>query len=174
LKAIAWPATVLIVGAVLRTKFRHAATDPDAHDEAMGAKSRESIYGASIRHSVAREGSGPKTPIALHAKPQHADAGLRGPAQPSRALLNAVSAGLPIPRSSVSRLRHASNRGGLAYAPNHIEPIDIFYEMSGRGERQSPEFFSHPRMAARYPAAAIGAALAEGRHFLDEKLRWNG
>ena len=25
----------------------------------------------------------------------------------------------------------------LAYAPNHIEPIDIFYEMSGRGERQS-------------------------------------
>jgi S-adenosylmethionine synthetase len=62
----------------------------------------------------------------------------------------------------------------LAYAPNHIEPIDIFYEMSGRGERQGPEFFSHPKMAARYPAAAIGAALAQGRHFFDETLRWNG
>jgi S-adenosylmethionine synthetase len=62
----------------------------------------------------------------------------------------------------------------LAYAPNHIEPIDIFYEMSGRGERQSPEFFSHPKMAVRYPATAIGAALAQGRHFVDEKLRWNG
>jgi S-adenosylmethionine synthetase len=62
----------------------------------------------------------------------------------------------------------------LAYAPNHIEPIDIFYEMSGRGERQNPEFFSHPKMAARYPATAIGAALAQGRHFFDETLRWNG
>lgn len=62
----------------------------------------------------------------------------------------------------------------LAYAPNHIEPIDIFYEMSGRGERQSPEFFSHPKMAARYPATVIGAALAQGRHFLDAELPWNG
>jgi len=41
----------------------------------------------------------------------------------------------------------------LSYAPNHIEPIDIFYRMSGKGERQSPEFFSHPKMAARYAAA---------------------
>ena len=56
----------------------------------------------------------------------------------------------------------------LAYAPNHAEPLDIFYEMSGQGERQSPEFFSHPEMAARYPATAIGAALAQGRHFFDE------
>ena len=62
----------------------------------------------------------------------------------------------------------------LAYAPNHTEPMDIFYEMTGRGERQSPEFFSHPKMAERYPATAIGAALAQGRHFFDETLRWNG
>ena len=41
-------------------------------------------------------------------------------------------------------------------------------------ERQSPEFFSHPNMAARYPATPIGAALAQGRHFVDVKLRWNG
>ena len=26
----------------------------------------------------------------------------------------------------------------LAYAPNHIEPIDVFYKMSGWGERQRP------------------------------------
>ena len=62
----------------------------------------------------------------------------------------------------------------LAYAPNHAGPIDIFYDMSGKGERQNPEFFSHPEMAARYPATAIGAALAQGRHFFDEALRWNG
>ncbi len=62
----------------------------------------------------------------------------------------------------------------LAYAANDIEPIDIFYKMSGRGERQVPEFFSHPRMAALYPAAAIDATLAHGRHFLDETLRGNG
>ena len=57
---------------------------------------------------------------------------------------------------------------------NHIEPIDVFYKMSGRGERQRFEFFSHPTMAARYPATVIGAELAQGRHFLDEQLRWNG
>ena len=62
----------------------------------------------------------------------------------------------------------------LAYAPNHAVPIDVFYEMSGKGERQNPEFFSHHEMAARYPATAIGVALAQGRHFLDEALRWNG
>jgi hypothetical protein len=56
---------------------------------------------------------------------------------------------------------------------NRAEPLDIFYEMSGKGERQRPEFFNHPEMAARYPATAIGAALAQGRHFFDA-LRWNG
>jgi hypothetical protein len=58
----------------------------------------------------------------------------------------------------------------LAYAPNHIDPIDIFYEMSGRGERQNPEFFSHPKMAARYPATTIGAAMAQGRHFVERNF----
>ena len=62
----------------------------------------------------------------------------------------------------------------LAYAPNHTEPMDIFYEMSGRGGRQSPEFFSHPKMAARYATDVIDATLAQGRHFVDETLRWNG
>ena len=62
----------------------------------------------------------------------------------------------------------------LAYAPNHAGPIDIFYDMSGKGERQNPEFFSHPEMASRYPATTISAALAQGRHFFDQSLRWNG
>ena len=52
--------------------------------------------------------------------------------------------------------------------------MDIFYEMSGRGERQSAEFFSHPKMAARYPATTIGAPLGQGRHFFDQTLQWNG
>ena len=61
----------------------------------------------------------------------------------------------------------------LAYAPNHAEPLDILYEMNGRGERQKREFFSHPEMPARYPANVIGPMLAQGRHFLDETLMWN-
>ena len=62
----------------------------------------------------------------------------------------------------------------LAYAPDHAGPLDIFYKMSGKRERQRPEFFSHPQMASRYPATTISAALAQGRHFLDETVRWNG
>ena len=62
----------------------------------------------------------------------------------------------------------------LAYAPNHAEPLDVFYDMIGRGERQKREFFSHREMAARYPASAIGTTLAQGRHFFDETLVWNG
>ena len=61
----------------------------------------------------------------------------------------------------------------LAYTPNHAEPLDIFHEMIGRGERQQREFFSHPEMASRYPADAICSTLAQGRHFFDETLMWN-
>ena len=41
----------------------------------------------------------------------------------------------------------------LAYAPKHALPIDIFYDMSGKGERQSPEFLSRN-----------GGALSSERH----------
>ena len=58
----------------------------------------------------------------------------------------------------------------LAYAPNHAEPIDIFYEMSGRGERQKPEFFAIPkwrRAIRRLPSARHSrrVAISSMRHF---------
>ena len=61
----------------------------------------------------------------------------------------------------------------LAYAPNVPEPLDIFYEMSGRGERQAAEFFHHEVMAGRYAPTTITRRIAEGRHFFDQTLPWN-
>lgn len=62
----------------------------------------------------------------------------------------------------------------LAFAPNTHAPLDIHYEMSGRGERQRPEFFEHAAMTARCPAELIGAGLGQGAHFWDRTLPWNG
>jgi S-adenosylmethionine synthetase len=62
----------------------------------------------------------------------------------------------------------------VAYAPNRDQPLDIDYAMEGRGERQTPEFFVHPEMVARYPASLITTDRARGLHFLDQRLPWNG
>jgi len=61
----------------------------------------------------------------------------------------------------------------LAYAPNQMEPLDITYEMIGRGIRQKPEFFSHPAMVSRYSSKAINSMLGQGLHFFDLSLPWN-
>lgn len=62
----------------------------------------------------------------------------------------------------------------LAYAPNISLPLDVYYEMNGRGSREGAGFFDHARMVARYGGAMISAELARGRHFLDHELPWNG
>ena len=61
----------------------------------------------------------------------------------------------------------------LSYAPNVPGPLDVRYEMTGRGERQAADFFDHAAMVSRYPAAAITARLGQGRHFYDATLPWN-
>ncbi len=61
----------------------------------------------------------------------------------------------------------------VAYAPNMADPLEVSWEMTGRGERVPKEFFRHDAMIRRYGAAAIGPALACGRHFYDERLPWN-
>ena len=38
----------------------------------------------------------------------------------------------------------------LAYAPNVTEPLDIAYEMTGRGHRMPSSFFEHGSMRQRY------------------------
>ena len=61
----------------------------------------------------------------------------------------------------------------LAWAPNRPEPLDVFYDMAGRGTRESAEYFHHGLLAERYDAAAITGALAQGGHFYDAAMPWN-
>jgi S-adenosylmethionine synthetase len=61
----------------------------------------------------------------------------------------------------------------LVYAPNIAQPIDVLYDMTGRGNREPKSFFEHPEMVARYARAVIDRDMARGRHFFDRKLLWN-
>jgi S-adenosylmethionine synthetase len=60
----------------------------------------------------------------------------------------------------------------LAYAPNVPEPIDVAYEMVGRGERVAPAFFGHGEMRERYGTGIDYVALALGTHFFGREP-WN-
>jgi len=61
----------------------------------------------------------------------------------------------------------------LAFAPNTPAPLDIHYEMTGRGERKRPEFFEHAAMTERCPTNLISAELGQGLHFWGWFLPWN-
>ena len=61
----------------------------------------------------------------------------------------------------------------LAYAPNCGKPIDVAYEMVGRGDRQHANFFEHSALVARYSTTRITSTIAEGNHFFDRQLPWN-
>jgi len=62
----------------------------------------------------------------------------------------------------------------VAYAPNREMPLDVDYAMEGRGECQPAAFFAHPEMVDRYSAGLLSTRLAQGRHFFDPRLPWNG
>jgi len=62
----------------------------------------------------------------------------------------------------------------VAWAPNVAAPLDVCYEMAGRGGREGKGFFEHLAMIERYRAVRITRELAEGRHFFDPALPWNG
>ena len=61
----------------------------------------------------------------------------------------------------------------VMYAPNIKQPMDVSFEMTGRGNRQPKAFFDHAAMVARYAGPVIDRNLARGRHFFDDKLAWN-
>jgi S-adenosylmethionine synthetase len=61
----------------------------------------------------------------------------------------------------------------LAYAPNLPEPLDVNYDMVGRGARQPARFFEHLTMRGRYASSSICTELARGSHFFDPALPWN-
>jgi len=62
----------------------------------------------------------------------------------------------------------------LAWAPNQPEPLDVFYDVSGRGKRESAGFFHHATLSDRYDASAITSTLGQGKHFYDITMLWNG
>jgi hypothetical protein len=61
----------------------------------------------------------------------------------------------------------------LAYAPNRPEPLDVCYDMTGRGKREGAAFFNHAILAERYDPKAITAKLAQGGHFFNADAAWN-
>jgi len=61
----------------------------------------------------------------------------------------------------------------VMYAPNIKQPMDVSFEMTGRGNRQPKTFFDHAEMVARYAGSVIDRDLARGRHFFADTLVWN-
>ena len=61
----------------------------------------------------------------------------------------------------------------VMYAPNIKQPLDVSFEMTGRGNRQPKMFFDHAAMINRYSGPVIDRNLARGRHFFDDTLIWN-
>jgi S-adenosylmethionine synthetase len=61
----------------------------------------------------------------------------------------------------------------VVYAPNINLPLDVSYDMVGRGSRQEKVFFDHARMVERYSGTAITRKMARGQHFFDPQQPWN-
>ncbi len=61
----------------------------------------------------------------------------------------------------------------VAYAPNLAEPLEVVYDMEGRGERMSRAFFHHGAMQERYGAFRIVPRMGQGIHFLEPAFPWN-
>lgn len=61
----------------------------------------------------------------------------------------------------------------LAYAPNCNGPLEVIWEMEGRGEKQPRSHFDFDAMLARVDVQAIATGLGQGTHFWDERLPWN-
>ena len=62
----------------------------------------------------------------------------------------------------------------LAYAPNLMDPMEVSWEVDGRCEKVPLSFFNFEEMRSRFSATAINQSLAQGRHFFDTALPWNG
>ncbi len=61
----------------------------------------------------------------------------------------------------------------LAYAPNSNAPLEVIWEMAGRGGKPPRAHFDFNAMLARVEVQAITAALGQGTHFWDAGLPWN-
>lgn len=90
------PLVVSVVSDLLSTATRSGLPAPDrsSHPLAMGTKSRETIYGASVRAAAERAANARKEADALAVAAWNKRMlGFRGPAQPSPTLGDALNAG---------------------------------------------------------------------------------
>ena len=77
----------------------------------MGSKSRETIYGASVRAAAERATEARKDADRLACEAWNKRMlGFQGPAQPSPTLGDAINAGFRLSRSEMPWLQHASDR----------------------------------------------------------------
>lgn len=61
-----------------------------------------------------------------------------------------------------------------AWAPNVGTPLEVVWQLEGRGPRRPEAWFSHGAMVERTPGAQVDRHLGRGRHFVDLGLGWNG
>lgn len=62
----------------------------------------------------------------------------------------------------------------VVYAPNVTLPLDVTYELCGRGERMPAGWFDHCALRRRYSTGVDYATLARGGHFFERGVAWNG
>ena len=74
----------------------------------------------------------------------------------------------------------AAVRGGaqqcllqLVYAPNRDAPLEIVWDLDGRGPRRPDESFCFSAMLERVRLSTITAGIGMGTHFWDPSLLWN-
>jgi len=89
-----------------------------------------------------------------------------------------------IDRAAAYALRQAAVhavRGGAkeclvtgVWAPNIGEPLDIIWQLEGRGPRLPNEWFGHGAIVARTAVHVVDRELGCGRHFFDAALSWSG
>lgn len=61
----------------------------------------------------------------------------------------------------------------VAYAPNRNEPLEVIWEMEGRGDRQPREYFCFDAMLSSLEILGMTDELGNGSHFWDLNLCWN-
>jgi hypothetical protein len=121
----------------------------------MTTKSREHLFGNSIRASAERAAEARKSADNLACESSNMRMfGYKGPAQASPALGDALNAGLPLSRSPLPRLQHASHRRSEHHAPaqNHAHPrAGALHALQGllRGSLQQPLPDNELKLVAR-------------------------
>ena len=87
----------------------------------MGTKSRESIYGGSVRAASEQAAEARKTADRLACEAWNKRMlGFQGPAQPSPALGDALNAGYLYLEVKMPRLQHASDGGAKLRTPTKV------------------------------------------------------